>query len=232
MRILICEEDEKYIEELIESIESFPCAEDLVFESYTETPFVVKRLDVQSFDMAFIGPVVNGKSGVTLGQMLKKAQPHCILFLVCEDYKYMHEGFRCHAFQLLLKSQPKLLETEFQRAMGLFYKINFEMGFKLNSGKEVQLLPSEIEYIETTDEGTIVVTKTERLYGKFKNLKTLKAKLLDYHFFQMHPRFFVNMEHIKMLKAGELGLDNGDCIPTSILNKEIIDRAIQSFMNL
>ena len=39
------------------------------------------------------------------------------------------------------------------------------------------------------------------------------------------------MEHIELIKSGELRLDNGDIVPTSAMNKEVIDDAIQSFLN-
>lgn len=71
----------------------------------------------------------------------------------------------------------------------------------------------------------------ERYCGYFEKLKPLKQKLLEYHFFQMHPQYFVNMEHIELVRSGELVMDNGDCIPTSAMNREVIDDAIQSFMD-
>lgn len=47
----------------------------------------------------------------------------------------------------------------------------------------------------------------------------------------MHPRYFVNMHYILMIRNGELEMKNGDCIPTSIMNKELINDAIQSFLS-
>lgn len=232
MRILICMEDEKYADELVERIKSFPCPEEIDFESYTETPFVTKRISVQEYDMAFIEPVINGKNGCELARMLKEEQPQCILFLVCEDYRYMHESFRCHAFQLLIKAQPKLLETEFMRAIKLHNKTHFKLEYTLDSGQKIQLLPSEVFYIETFDDKTVVVTAKERLNGTCENLKAKKAALLDYNFVQMHPNFFVNVEHLDLLRVGETKLTNGDYIPTSVLYLNEIDAAIQKYVNM
>ena len=71
-------------------------------------------------------------------------------------------------------------------------------------------MPSEIEYIETGMRETVVVTTKGRYKGFFEDLKRTKQMLVEYHFFQMHPRYFVNMEHIELIKSGELRLDNGD----------------------
>lgn len=231
MKILICDEDEKYIEYLIEKIKSFPCDEELLFESYTETPGIARRIETENFDIAYLGAVIHGRNGFELGRMIHQHYSDCILFYVCEDYKYMHEVFRAYGFQMLLKTQEKLLASEFQRALTVYQKLHFHVLFHLEDETTHDFIPAEIVYIETTDETTTVITMGERYCGYFEKLKPLKQKLLEYHFFQMHPQYFVNMEHIELVRSGELVMDNGDCIPTSAMNREVIDDAIQSFMD-
>jgi lytTr DNA-binding domain len=231
MKILVCEENGDYVDHLIEKLKSFPCDEELVFESYTQTPGVAKRLEREEYDMAFLGGIINGRNGFELGKMLKEKNPDCILFFVCDDYKYMHEVFRADGFQLLMKPQEKLLASEFQRALEVYKKLHFQIHFFSLTGEVLNLVPSEIEYIETGMRETVVVTTKGRYKGFFEDLKRTKQMLVEYHFFQMHPRYFVNMEHIELIKSGELRLDNGDSVPTSAMNKEVIDDAIQSFLN-
>ena len=71
MKILVCEENGDYVDHLIEKLKSFPCDEELVFESYTQTPGVAKRLEREEYDMAFLGGIINGRNGFELGKMLK-----------------------------------------------------------------------------------------------------------------------------------------------------------------
>ena len=59
MKILVCEENGDYVDQLIEKLKSFPCDEELVFESYTQTPGVAKRLEREEYDMAFLGGIIN-----------------------------------------------------------------------------------------------------------------------------------------------------------------------------
>ena len=49
MKILVCEENGDYVDHLIEKLKSFPCDEELVFESYTQTPGVAKRLEREEY---------------------------------------------------------------------------------------------------------------------------------------------------------------------------------------
>lgn len=231
MRILICEEDEKYVEELAEKIKSFPCDEKIIIESYTETNGATRRIYEQPIDMAFLGPLIHGQSGFELGKILTYEHPECIVFYVCDDYSYINECFENHAFQMIVKVQFHLLESEFQRALKLYHKIHYQVTFRLEDGSNIQLLPSEIIYIETDAKTSVVVVGKERYFGTFENMKLVKHRLLGYSFFQMHQRFFVNMEHIWLIKSGELGMDNGDTIPTSAINRDIIDEALQTFVN-
>lgn len=234
MKILICIQDEKYVEYLIHKIQTLPCDEELSFESYTETPGLVQHIERDGsgeYDIAFLGDVIQGRNGFDLGRLIKENNENCIIIYVCDDYKYMHEGFRAYAFQMMLKSQEKLLESEFQRAFALYKKIHFQVIFHVDSAHDLKFAPHEIEYIESNHELTTVVTAQNRYQGFFDDIKWIKKQLVNYHFFQMHPQYFVNMEHIELIKSGELRLDNGDSIPTSAMNKEVIDDAIQTFVD-
>lgn len=86
-------------------------------------------------------------------------------------------------------------------------------------------------YIECGRFQTKVVTESQYFYGHFHDLSRVKKKLMNYSFFQMHPYYFVNMHHILLIRNGELEMCNGDCVPTSIMNKEVINDAIQSFVS-
>lgn len=229
MRIIICEQDEEYVDELSKMLKTMAGDEEVIVESYTDTLSAARRFPVQTFDMAFFGPVINKRNGFELGRMLKAQQQDCIFFLVCEDYRYMYESFRCEAFQLLLKSQPAMLEEEFHRALRIYHKKRYEISFALEDGKIVRFLPSDIAYIQMRNQQTIVVTRTDIYVGTFKCYKQVKLNLKDYHFCQVHPRYFVNLEHLDLIRRGEIQLYTGDCIPVSVVNRDTVDEAIQEY---
>lgn len=235
MNVFICFDDEEYVEELIKRLESFQCDEELLFESYTETPGIARMIEqgqAKDFDLAFIGGIINGRNGFALGKMLKRNNPDCILIYICDDYKYIHEGFRSDAFQMLMKPQKKLLELEFTRAVKFYKKIHFQVTFHTRDGKDLNFYPRDIQYIETNNDVVSVITDLSRYYGRFDDFSKVKTQLKEYHFFPMHPRYFINMEAIDLIRNGELIMDNGDYIPTSAMNREVIDDAIQAFAPL
>lgn len=230
MRVMICEEDEEYVESLSQKIRTFACDEDVIIESFTDMVGAARRVQQQQIDIAFLGPVVHGRNGFELGEIMKEKYPQCAIMFVCDDFRYTHEMFKHKAFQMILKVQDDLVENEFKRACGLCRKDYFEISFLLENGKTKLFIPSEIEYIEEYDDQTLVVTEDERFYGKFKNIHEVKEYLSKYNYFQMHPHFFVNMRHIDLIKNTEVRLDNGNLIPISVMNRGAIDRALQIFI--
>lgn len=225
MRILICDYDEKYMESLMSRIKAVS-EEEVIFESYTDTQGAARRIGMETFDMAYFGPMVNGNSGFELGEVLKLKQPECVLFYICDDYKYMHQVFQIRAFQLILKSKDELVEREFKRAYDVHLKRRYVIPFVCSNGERMEFIPSEVLYIQTNRSLPLVVTVNGRFRGRLDNLPLLKKKLREYYFFQTHQSYFVNMKHIGMVRSGELELDNGDFVPVSVMNERFVDDAI------
>ncbi len=235
MRILVCDEDESYVDDLIAKLKSFSCDEELIFESYTDTPGIARQIQKgvpKDFDLAYIGDIIHGRNGFELARMIRERNPECIVIFLCDDYKYMHEGFRAYAFQMLLKQQNKYVESEFRRALKVYKRIHFQVKIHTNSGKDISVIPEDVHYIETHGDQVTLATDHYRYQGVIKNLKEVKVLLAEgYHFFQMHPQYFVNIEHIELIRCGELRMANGDSVPTSAMNREIIDETIQSYID-
>jgi len=223
----MCIQDELYMEKMIRRIRKIS-EEDLVIESYSDFYGAARRIDIESFDIAYFGDVIGDHSGFELGKYLKIEQPNCILFYVCDDLTYMHEVFKIGAFQIILKTADDLIEHEFHRAVKAYQKVNYQVPFVCEDGEKKVFIPSEILYIKTYKKTTLVVTDQGRFYGKFDNLIKVKRDLKEFHFYQTHPHYFVNIKRVLLIRTGEIMLNNNDYIPISVMNERIIHRAIQA----
>lgn len=230
MRVLICIDDEICIENLKTIFTEDTIGEDVIVESYLRTSQLLRFQQISSYDVALLGGDIQGESGFGLGRDLHEINPDCLLMYVCEDYSALHETFRSYGFQILLKSELIAFQEDFQRMLTHYIHQHYQIEFYLDSGKTRRFLPGEIYYLENGRFTTTLVTAHQRFQGHFASLSKAKILMLKYGFFQMHPRYFVNMEHILLIKNGELQMRNGDCIPTSVMNKELIDDALQSFI--
>lgn len=230
MKVLICINDEEYMSYLWKSIQTLSCYEDICLESYTDATNIRRRLEEELFDMAILGSQIGHENGFELGRYIKSMQSDCILFFVCDTYQQIHEGFRTGAFQMLLKNQKELLKNEFLRAYEFYCHIHFQIHFDTGEKHPISLIPREILYIEKEKTSQKVVTFEEDYLGYFPRYTMTKEKLKDYHFIQVHPSYYVNMNYIDALRCGEVELINGDVVPVSARHRLSIDRMIQGYL--
>lgn len=231
MKVFICMDDEDCIDYLSELLHAKAIDENMIIDSYTDYVHIIRLPQRDSYNVAFIGDCIGEKMGFQIGCELHEVNPECLIIYIGNDYTYMHESFRSYGFQMLLKKElGDLFDSEFQRIWKYYRELYQQIIFDLEDGGTRLFLPSEIVYIETNRFRTQLVTNHQRYYGHFHNLIRTKNQLLDYCFFQMHPNYFVNMNEIVLIRNGEVEMSNGDCIPTSIMNKGLINDAIQSFL--
>lgn len=232
MKVFICIDDEDCIENLSELLYQKKIDENMMIDSYTQYPQILRSPLKGSYNVAFISDYIDGNSGFKLGRELHCVNPECLIIYIGNDYSHMHESFRAFGFGMFLKKELyDLFNGEFQRIWTHYQQLHHQVLFYLDQGGSRRFLPSEIVYIECGRFQTKVVTESQYFYGHFHDLSRVKKKLMNYSFFQMHPYYFVNMHHILLIRNGELEMCNGDCVPTSIMNKEVINDAIQSFVS-
>ena len=231
MKILICEEDRDCIDSIVMRINKCKCNEEIVFESYVSVLGVDAKIDNTPYDLAFIGEKVNHYNGLELCQYLRKVQPNCELIVLAHDYECLKDVFDLKARQLIIYGKEELIGKEFQKFLEEYQYFHYEVTFHGYDG-DVYLSPSEILYIRTYKDTTVteIMTNQGIIQGEFDDLIQIKEKLKDYMFFQVHSYYFVNADHVLLVKKGKVGLDNGDFIPSSVLNHQITRRIYQICM--
>ena len=108
MRILICDDDTLIIEQLQKYIESY-------FESnHLKCPELVSFTSGESLlaeksekDIVFLDIEMPGMNGIYVGNELKKANKHVIIFVVTSYSEYLDEAMRFHVFRYLSKPLDK-----------------------------------------------------------------------------------------------------------------------------
>ena len=108
MRILICDDDTLFIEQLQKYIESY-------FESnHLKCPELVSFTSGESLladknekDIVFLDIEMPGMNGIYVGNELKKANKNVIIFVVTSYSEYLDEAMRFHVFRYLSKPLDK-----------------------------------------------------------------------------------------------------------------------------
>lgn len=229
MRILICEKNKKCTDLIIKEIKNCECHHKIEFETYDNIFSAHIEISHTSYDLAFIGEQVDGYNGLVLCQYLKQVQPECEMIVLSSHYDCLKDVFDLKARQLIIYGKEEMICKEFNKFLGEYEYQQYKVIFHSENG-DLYLKPSEILYIHTYKELTEVMTTKGMLKGQFDDLIRIKEKLEDYMFFQVHCYYFANVDHVLLVRKGKIGMDNGDMIPSAVLNHQITRQIYQICM--
>ena len=115
MKVFICIDDEDCIENLSELLYQTKIDENMMIDSYTQYPQILRSPLKDSYNVAFISDYIDGNSGFKLGRELHCVNPECLIIYIGNDYSHMHESFRAFGFGMFLKKELyDLFNGEFQ----------------------------------------------------------------------------------------------------------------------
>lgn len=230
MRILICYDECYKATQLAYIIKrKFPL-ENITVEVSFDFDDANHKITYRSYDVAFIKTRIAYHDGFDLAKAIKLMTPQCLLVFIGDKQSEIQQAFQFHAFQFFHQDMDRhLLDTELSRLFH-YYKQQHAKCVLYHQGNQSAFLPQDILYIETRDHRLRMVTMRGKYEGNVMDLAKMKSELLNFHFYQMHQSYFVNMDYIATIKRGELTLKNGEILPTSILNRHCVKAMIKKFL--
>lgn len=234
MKILICCEDEDYVEVMRNMMKKYHSSNGQEFEIGLTMEEAIDKANHNQFDLAFIDCLLEGENAMEIGRDVKKLNPSCLLLYMHTELEptYINESFIIGTFQFLIKGEDEMMEKEFLRASHIYAKESFTLPYTTDEMENIQLSPYDILYIETKNSPTRVATKKNIYKGWFKDEMCLVEQYLkEYNFLKIHSHYIVNMEHVLRIRPNEILMINGDSLPIAVLNQDKIKGAFRQFMN-
>lgn len=196
MRILICDDDALMREQLQNYIECY-------FEKiHAKCPEIVCFSNGESLladngekDILFLDIEMPGINGIYVGNELKRANEHIIIFVVTSYSEYLDDAMRFHVFRYLSKPLDKRrFFRNMKDALDLYNTMTVKIPIETRQG--VHTLPAaSIITIEALNRKVIVHT-TMRDFESVHNMQYYLELLPKNCFFQTHRSFIVNFEHV------------------------------------
>lgn len=209
MRILICDDDTLFIEQLQKYIESY-------FESnHLKSPEIVSFTSGEALlsdkgekDIVFLDIEMPGMNGIYVGNELKQSNKNVIVFVVTSYSEYLDEAMRFHVFRYLSKPIDKQrLFRNLKDALDLYHSMTVQVPIETRQG--VHNVPiSSIIMVEAQGKKVIVHT-TARDYESIHTMQYWLDQLPVNRFFQTHRSFIINYEHITNFDHMLVHLSNG-----------------------
>ncbi len=203
MRILICDDEQKFVDELRFHIERYMQTH-LINAGITTTisPEEIVKGDAV-YDLAFLDIQMPGVDGITLGKELKSRNSKLILFYVTAYSDYLDEAMDLQIFRYFYKPfDDKRLYASLDRAME--YLDESYVDIIVEGGKESVKIPVDDIVFVRRENRKITVFTVDKEYICKSGFDEIISKLPNTFFYLVHKSFLVNIHHITKYSYTEI----------------------------
>ncbi len=207
MRILICDDEQKFVDDLKFHIERYMQTHLINAEiTSTVSPEEIANGDAV-FDLAFLDIQMPGVDGITLGRELKKRNKRVIVFIVTAFSKYLDDAMDLQVFRYFYKPfDEKRLYASLDKAMEFLDESYVDIVVK--DGKEPRRISvDDILYVNRENRKTTVFTVNGE-YPLNISFDDIVSKLPNTFFFLVHHSFLVNIHRVTKYSYKEIYIGN------------------------
>lgn len=212
MRILICDDEQSYVNDLRKHVELYLTEKNIYAEIDTFTDGEELLSSKTHYDIAFLDVEIGNIKGTDIAKKLKKTNNYIVIFIITSYNKYLDEAMDLNVLRFIVKPiDAKRLYAGMEKAISLIDNSVVDVFLK-NDKTLVKIPINDIMFIEVEGKKTIIQTPTEKYYSS-NRLKFWKERLSASFFFQVHSSFIINMKYISQYDRDEVVINKKYKIP-------------------
>lgn len=207
MKILICDDEERYLNELKVHVEEYLRTHNIKAELFTALNPKEIMDSSFAFDLVFLDIQMPELNGIELAKELKNRNNKVIFFFVTNFDEYLDEAMDLRIFRFFEKPfNVKRLYSSLDRAMEYIDESYVDL-FLYNNGEHQKILVDNIVYIKRENRKVILTTNSGNEYTTKESLEHWTEKLPNTFFYLVHKGFLVNLHYITKCSYTELYID-------------------------
>lgn len=212
MRILICDDEVRYIEPLRKCLEQY-MAEHNIPSEITETVAPQKiLLSKEVYDIAFLDIQMENVDGLTLAKELRRRNRKTALFFITNYEGYQDNAMDLQALRYFKKPfEPDRLIAGLDKALEYIDGAYVDV-FLYSDGVQQRVLVDDILYLSLDGRKVAIQTVKSRFLVTGK-LEEWIERFPHTFFRQPHKSFLVNLHHVERYAYSELQMSDGTRIP-------------------
>lgn len=214
MRILICDDEAKYVNEL-----------NVHVQEYMKNHFIQCSIDISSspkevlkknktYDLVFLDIQMPEINGLEIAHKLKERNSKVVIFFVTAFNKYQDDAMDLQIFRFFEKPfDVKRLYSSLDKAME-YIDGSYVDVFIQNNTEHIRILVDDIIYIKRDNRKNYLFTK-DNTYVIRESIMEWNNKLPTTFFYLVHKSFLVNLHYVTKYNYTELFLNETIRVPVA-----------------
>lgn len=212
MKILICDDEQQYIDELKTHVEKFMQYRFVNYEIHTvNNPQEVAESN-EIYQLVFLDIQMDNLDGISLAKILKKRNSKVAIFFVTSFNDYQDDAMDLRAFRFFEKPfNADRLYSGLEKAMEYIDESYIDF-FVYANNEQKKILTDEVIYVERGNRQVTLVT-TQGNFTTRESFDEWCEILQNSFFYRVHKSFIVNLHYVTGYKYSELFVQNNVRIP-------------------
>ena len=226
MRVAICDDEKKDLQELKEAVNTFDLSGSLDVCASSSAAALYSAEKQKKFDVAILDIEMAPPNGYDIAKKLVESDPAPIIIFLTNSMAYTLRGYGI-AFRYLTKP---IDQTQLNNALSAAVKEASAKRFVFSvDGSSHVIRMEDIYYFEVFNHHTILHTM-DQAYTFRATLKEIMVELPAGYFGSPHQSYIINFSHVKSVMAKELHLTNGAIVPISRRKQQEFDNQLRTYL--
>lgn len=212
MKILICDDEQQYVESLRLHIEEFMKSRFIKYVIDTETnpDNILKNNSI--YQLAFLDIQMDETDGISLAKILKERNSKIVIFFITAFNDFQDDAMDLRAFRFFEKPfNPQRLYSGLEKAMEYIDETYIDFYIYANS-EQKRIMIDDIIYVERVNRQVNLVT-VNGIYSTRETFDDWCDILQSSFFYRVHKSFIINLHYVTSYKYTEIYLQNNIRIP-------------------
>lgn len=212
MKILICDDEQQYIDKLKNHIEEFMHCRSANFEIHTANDPMSIVNGKEIYQLAFLDIQMNELDGIALAKILKERNNKIVIFFVTSYNIYQDDAMDLRAFRFFEKPyNADRLYSGLEKAMEYIDESYIDFYIYTNN-EHKKILIDDVIYVERGNRQVTLVT-TKGNYTTRETFDEWCEILQNSFFYKVHKSFVINLHYVTSYKYSEVFIQNNIRIP-------------------
>ena len=231
MRIAVCDDEEKFRDQVRDKIDKVSGSLDVVVDTYSDGYKLLEAFDRNPYDVLFLDIEMPAMDGITLAKKLREKNDKIYIVFLTGHIEYALEGYEVRALRYLTKPvQEDKLREVLRYVMDKSTKKR-QLMIK-EDGEEILINVADILYFEAQNQYIMIYTTTDKYLVRY-NIGDFEEQLKGDGFFRTHRGYLVSLAKVKRLVKSDVLIDTPDgeiSVPVSRSNLKAVKEALYAFV--